>query len=58
MHGLLKCNIKAGVHARAWGDVLLRDVIIARDGKRGYRVRMTSRTRSAWKILGDFEEES
>ena len=31
MHGLLRCSINAGVHARA----LLRDVTIARDGKRG-----------------------
>ena len=37
-------------------DVSLRDVTIARDGKRGYRVRVTSRTGSARKILGDFEK--
>ena len=35
MHGLLRCNIKTGVHAYARGaDVSLRDVTIARDGKR------------------------
>ena len=35
MHGLLRCNINASVHARAGGaDVSLRDVTIARDGKR------------------------
>ena len=33
-------------------DVSLRDVTIARDGKRGYRVRMMSRTGSARRILG------
>ena len=35
MHGLLRCNINTGVRARAGGaDVSLRDVTIARDGKR------------------------
>ena len=33
-------------------DVSLRDVTIARDGKWGYRVRMTSRTGSVRRILG------
>ena len=32
----------------------LRDVTIARDGKRGYRNLVTSRTGSARRILGDF----
>ena len=33
VHGLLRCNINAGVHARASGaDVLLRDVTIAEMG--------------------------
>ena len=46
MHGLLRCNIDTGVHADARGaDVSLRDVTIARDGKRGYRVQVRSRTR-------------
>ena len=40
------------------GDVSLRDVTIARDGKRGYTVRMTSCTGSARRILGDFEKVS
>ena len=35
-------------------NVLLRDVTIARDGKRGYTVRVTSRTGSARRIWGDF----
>ena len=39
-------------------DVSLRDVTIARDGKRGYTVRMTSRTRRARRIWGDFEKVS
>ena len=35
MHGLLRCNINTGIHARAGGaDVSLRDVTIALDGKR------------------------
>ena len=57
MHGLLRCNIKAGVHARARGaDVSLRNVSIARDGKQGYTVRVMSRTGSARRILGEFEK--
>ena len=53
VHGLLRCNINTSVHARTCGaDVSLRDVTIARDGKRGYRVRMTSRTGSARRIWG------
>ena len=39
-------------------DVSLRDVAIARDGKRGYTVRVTSRTGSARGNLGDFEKVS
>ena len=59
MHGLLWCNINTGVDASAGGaDVLLRDVTIARNGKQGYTVRMTSRTGSARRILGDFEKVS
>ena len=34
----------------------LRDVTIARDGKRSKQVRMTSCTGSAQRILGDFEK--
>ena len=33
----------------------LRDVTIARDGKRGLQMRMTSRTGSARRILGDLK---
>ena len=39
-------------------DVSLRDVPIARDGKLGYKVRVTSRAGSALGILGDFEKVS
>ena len=47
------------VFTRARGaDVSLRDVTTVQDGKRGYRVQMTSRTRSARKIWGDFEKVS
>ena len=57
MHGLLRCNINTGVHACAGGaNVSLRDVTISRDGKQGCTVRMTSRTGSARRILGDFEK--
>ena len=57
MHGLLRCNINTGVHAHSGGaDMSLRDVTIARDGKQGYTVQMTSRTGSAQGILGDFEK--
>ena len=53
MHGLLRCNINTGVHTRVRrADVSLRDVTIARDEKRGHRLRMTSRTGSARRILG------
>ena len=53
MHGLLRCNINTGVHARVCrADMSLRDITIAWDEKRGYRVRMMSRTRSAQRILG------
>ena len=50
---LLRCNINTGVHARTRGvDVLLRDVTVARDEKWSYRVRVTSRTGNARRILG------
>ena len=53
VRGLLGCNINTGVHAHVRkADVSLRDVTIARDEKRGYRVQMTSRTRNARRILG------
>ena len=39
-------------------DVSLRDVTIARDGKLGQQVRMTSRTGSARRVWGDFEKVS
>ena len=39
-------------------DVSLREITIARDGKQGYTVRVTSRTGSVRRILGDFEKVS
>ena len=49
--------MNTGVHASAHGaDVYLRDITIARDGKRGYTVRMTSGTGSTRRILEDFEK--
>ena len=56
MHGLLRCNINAGVHARAVGvDVSLRDVTIAKMGN--------GATENGWRHapeahggLGDFEK--
>ena len=36
----------------------LRDVTIARDGKRSYTVRMTPHTGRARRIFGDFEKVS
>ena len=53
MHELVKCNIKTGVRT-CRTDVSLRDVTIAQNGKQGYTVQVTSRTRNIWRILGDF----
>ena len=53
VHGLLRCNINIGVHMCARGaNISLRDVTIAQMGNGGYRVWVTSRTRSAYRILG------
>ena len=43
---------QVSTRGRSGADVSLRDVTIARDGKRVYRVRMTSRTGSARRIWG------
>ena len=45
MHGLLKCNINAGVHAHGWSGRVTQ-----RNGVREWRV--TSRTGSARRIWG------
>ncbi len=56
MHGLLRCNINAGVNACTRGaDVSHRDV---RDRKRGERMRMTSRTGNARRIWGILKKVS
>ena len=59
MHGLLRCNINIGVHAYARAERsgrVTQSCHNSPDGKRGYRVRVTSRTGSAWRFLGDFEK--
>ena len=52
MHGLLWCNINAGVHARGRNGRVTQRCHNSPDGKRGYRVRVTSRTGSARRIWG------
>ena len=52
MHGLLRCNINAGVHARTRSGRVTQRCHKSPDGKRGYRVRVTSRTGSARRIWG------
>ena len=51
MHGLLRCNINAGVHGREWNRRVTQRCHDSPDEKRGYRVRVTSRTGSVQKIL-------
>ena len=51
MHGLLRCNINAVVRAPRSGCVTQR-CHNSPDGKRGYRVQVTSRTGSARRIWG------
>ena len=52
VHGLLRCNINAGVHARTRSGCVTQRCHNSPDGKRGYRVRVTSHTRSARRIWG------
>ena len=52
MHGLLSCNINTGVYRRARSGRVTQRCHNSPDGKRGYRVRVTSRTGSAGRILG------
>ena len=52
MHGLLLFNINAGVHARGPSGRVTQRCHNSPDGKRGYRVRVTSRTGSARRIWG------
>ena len=51
-HGFLRCNINTGIHARARSGRVTQRCHNSPDGKRGYRVRVTSRTGSARRILG------
>ena len=52
MHGLLRCNINTGVYVRTRSGRVTQRCHNSPDGKRGYRVRVTSRTGSARRILG------
>ena len=52
MHGLLRCNINAGVHTLARSGRVTQRCHNSPDEKRGYRVRVTSCTGSARKALG------
>ena len=49
--GLLSCNINAGVHARGRNGRVTQRCHNSPDGKRGYRVQVMSRIRSARRIL-------
>ena len=57
MQGLLRCNINAGVHAREQSGRVTQRCHNSPDGKRGYTVRMTSRTGSARRILGFWKSQ-
>ena len=52
MHGLLRCNINTGVHARGRSGRVTQRCHNSPDGKRGYRVWVMSRTGSARRIWG------
>ena len=56
MQGLLRCNINAGVHARTQSGCVTQRCHNSPDGKRGYKVRVTSRTGSARRIWGDLKK--
>ena len=51
VHGLLRCNIYAGVYARGRNGRVPQRCYNSPDGKRGHRVRVTPRTGSARRIL-------
>ena len=52
VHGLLRCNINAGVHTRGRNGRVTRRCHNSPNGKRGERVRVTSRTGSTRRIWG------
>ena len=52
MHGLLRCNINKGVHALTQSGRVTQRCHNSPDGKRGYRVLVTSRTRCMRSIFG------
>ena len=52
MHGLLRCNINAGVHSCRRNGCVTQRCHNSPDAKWGYRVRVMSRTGSTRRILG------
>ena len=52
MHGLLRYNVNAGVHARGRNGLVTQRCHNSPDWKRSYRVRVMSRTGSAQRIWG------
>ena len=54
----LRCNINAGVHACTQSERVTQRCHNSPDGKRGYRVRVTSRTASTQRILGILKKVS
>ena len=54
--GYLGATLKQVFTHACRADMSLRDVTIARDGKRGYTVQVTSRTGSTLRNLGDFKK--
>ena len=58
MHGLLRCNINAGVHARAHGaDVSLRDVTIAQMGNGATEFGWRHAPESRWGFWGFWKSQ-
>ena len=57
MHGLLRCNINAGVHTRGRNGRVTQRCHNSPDGKRGYRVRVKSHTGSAWRFWGFWKSQ-
>ena len=58
MHGLLRCNINAGVHARGRSGRVTQRCHNSPERKPEYRVRVTSRTRSVRRIWGILKKVS
>ena len=56
MHGLLRCNINAGVHARARSGRVTQTCHNSPDGKRGLQSAGDVTHRKRAENLGDFEK--